>query len=692
MIQWTGLIFSVAISALFAVPLQAGDTPTKLSPDIASDRANRHFVIASSNNFPPVNQLNESGHLEGFGKDLSDAVVEAIGGTHSRIHSAIWSDVLKWLAEGQADFIHDTGYSSERTAFLDYSKPILVMPEEIFVRVDRFDISNFETSKNHKIACVNNHITHLYLKNVPNIKCHIVPTPVDGLYALINGDVAAFIFPRQVLLHIAQRLNLINRIKVIGKPIRELTWHMTVRKGDEEMLGLINQGIAKIKASGQYDDIYERWFGKGFTLGYSQKELTIIVVIAAALSLSLGIMIALGLLINRMSRVQKILTKSIEEKEQSDSALRENEERFKDFAEYSSDWFWEMDADLRFSYLSDHYESYTGLPRTALLGKTREETGVQGIDQEIWENHLADLKAHREIRNFQHSRIKPTGEEIWISISGKPIIDDSGVFQGYRGTATDISKHRMAETAREAALVEAEQANSAKSEFLATMSHEFRTPLNAILGFSEIIRDQYFGPLEIQVYTEYADDIHVSGKHMLTMINDILDISTIEAGKRRIDKKDVVLVELLNSCLKNVEKTANDKGISLLLEIPDNLPCLYGDKRSVIQIVLNILSNAIKFTDRNGTVVVSAFVEESKVSIRVQDTGIGIPSDELPRISEPFAQTNTDPHMAQHGTGLGLYIVKSLVEAHDGNLTIESEIGVGTTLTVTFPSQGVGEN
>jgi len=237
------------------------------------------------------------------------------------------------------------------------------------------------------------------------------------------------------------------------------------------------------------------------------------------------------------------------------------------------------------------------------------------------------------------------------------------------------------------ALRDAERANQAKSEFLATMSHEFRTPLNAILGFSEMMRAQFFGPLGSDNYKEYANDIHQSGEHMLHLVNDVLDIAAIEAGKRTIDKEPIALDVLLKECIKKIEKIIKDGNILLSLDIPDNLPLLYADKRSVKQIALNILSNAAKFTNSGDTILLSVFTLNDEIIISVKDNGIGIPADKLSIITQPFTQAETNPHKAHDGSGLGLSIVKSLVEAHHGSLTIESEAGKGTTVIVKFPSQ-----
>jgi len=373
---------------------------------------------------------------------------------------------------------------------------------------------------------------------------------------------------------------------------------------------------------------------------------------------------------------------------QAFTEVRAAEERTRDFSKAASDWFWEMGADLRFTYISDRYEEITGLKAADRIGTQRWSNVDPQESWEKWASHKADLEARRPFKNFEYTPMSGNKWGLHLSSSGVPVYDANGEFKGYRGSTTDVTERKRAEEALQSALAEAEQANQAKSEFLATMSHEFRTPLNAIIGFSEMLRSQYFGPLGAQNYKEYANDIHDSGKHMMELINDILDISAIEAGKRAMNKEAIDLEDLLSNCIRNFEHQANDNGVQLLMEISDGFPSLYADKRSVIQIVFNLLSNAIKFTERNGSITTSATTADQKIIITVADTGVGIPPDRLPNITDPFSQGFSNPHVTQLGTGLGLSIVESLVEVNGGKLTIESTVAKGTTVSVTLPIQG----
>lgn len=288
--------------------------------------------------------------------------------------------------------------------------------------------------------------------------------------------------------------------------------------------------------------------------------------------------------------------------------------------------------------------------------------------------------------------IHRNGETVYVREYGRRILDKDGNVIKTHGIIQDITEEKNIEEALQLALRDAERANQAKSEFLATMSHEFRTPLNAILGFSEMMRAQYFGPLGSDNYKDYANDIHNSGEHMLSLVNDVLDIAAIEAGKRPLIKENIDVREMINDSIRNVDQSAKNAELNLSCVIPDDLPNLYADKRSISQIFLNLLSNAIKFTLPNGEIIVSAKASDQVFSISFQDTGIGIPSDRIADITKPFSQINNEAFLAKDGTGLGLSIVEYLVKAHDGELDIQSEEGKGTLVMVSFPLQVIDLN
>lgn len=236
------------------------------------------------------------------------------------------------------------------------------------------------------------------------------------------------------------------------------------------------------------------------------------------------------------------------------------------------------------------------------------------------------------------------------------------------------------------------EANRAKSEFLANMSHELRTPLNAIIGFSEIMTQELFGPLGAAPYKGYVNDIFASGQHLLALINDVLDMSKIEAGKMTLYRERLDVGPLAEEALRLVRNRAETSGLMLIADIGENLPEVEADARALKQILLNLLSNAVKFTPAGGRVSVRAREEAGGVRLTVQDTGIGIDPDDLPRLAAPFEQVESQQSKTIQGTGLGLALSKAFVEMHGSNLTIESDPGQGTRVSFLLPRPGDRED
>jgi two-component system cell cycle sensor histidine kinase PleC len=255
---------------------------------------------------------------------------------------------------------------------------------------------------------------------------------------------------------------------------------------------------------------------------------------------------------------------------------------------------------------------------------------------------------------------------------------------------TLIDELKLERDRAEAEKIKAEEANKAKSIFLATMSHELRTPLNAIMGFSEILKREMFGPLTVPAYKDYAGDIHHSGTYLLDLINDILDLSRIEAGRRDIQEEPFDILTCVISARALLSGKAREKSIAINVEITPTLPKLLGDLRGVNQIVINLLTNAIKFTPAGGKVVISAARNASGgMVMSVKDNGPGIPADEVQSVLTSFSRGSLATKDAVDGAGLGLSIVKGLMDLHGGEVSILSELGKGTEVLVTFPAQRV---
>ncbi|MCI4661276.1 MAG: ATP-binding protein [Neomegalonema sp.] len=407
----------------------------------------------------------------------------------------------------------------------------------------------------------------------------------------------------------------------------------------------------------------------------------------------------LTLLVYRLVRAEKNRTASfarshedsIQQIAAKERALEDSEARFKHLAESTNAVPWTADMDgQRFTYIGPQIEKITGYPASAWYASGFWPQHIHPADRQRIMSSLHEMKlgtySTLEYRlRASDGRVLHVRNMLTLGKlkrDGQSKAPARTVAQGF---LLDISEMKMAEETLREAQEKAEEANRIKSEFLANMSHELRTPLNSVIGFSEIMKEQVFGPLDAQ-YRDYAQSIYTSGRHLLDLINDVLDLSKIEAGRIELSEEISQVDELLSTCSKLMHERIAKAGLHYRVDIEPDLPPMLMDERRVRQVVLNLLSNAAKFTPPGGTVSLMARLEPKRgILISVRDTGVGMSAEEVPKALSKFGQINGDLTRQHDGTGLGLPIAKSLMEMHGGSLTIASQKGKGTEVQIMLP-------
>ena len=368
------------------------------------------------------------------------------------------------------------------------------------------------------------------------------------------------------------------------------------------------------------------------------------------------------------------------------SDLRLSEQRFRDFAGATSDSFWELDKDLRFSHVTLMRDAVHSSAND-IIGKTRwDAAGGDAENDPHWVAHRETMENKEPFRHFEYWVTDKSGKKRCISISGVPVYDSSGDFMGYRGGTIEVTKLKHAESATRAALQEARDADKAKQDFLAHTSHELRTPLNAIMGFAEVMKLEVFGSLGSARYQGYANDIYQSAGHLLALIDDILDLSKIEAGKFNLLFETIDMADVAKIAARELQRAMAAKSIQFSINVDPDAADFRADVKAIRQILTNLLSNAVKFTPEHGEIILSVqCAGPDHVQIVVSDTGVGIPKADLGAVLSPFTQSGDREIARAGGTGLGLPIVQSLSELHGGSLRIESNVGEGTRVHVHLP-------
>ncbi len=375
--------------------------------------------------------------------------------------------------------------------------------------------------------------------------------------------------------------------------------------------------------------------------------------------------------------------------ERAEAEIRDHERFLESVIENLPLMIFVKDAEhLRFVRFNKAGEDLLGVSREDLLGKN---------DYDLFPEEQADffVKNDREVLSDTEPR-EITEEPIETMKLGTRFLhtrkigirDGAGNPVYLLGISEDITERKQAETELMNAKAQAEKANQAKSEFLASMSHDLRTPLNAIIGFSDMMRQKAFGPLGNRHYEEYADDIHSSGTLLVSLINDVLDLSKIEAGKYQLAEEQVNIATLVTVSIRQVSTMATHSDLTVINEIPSTLPHLVGDERALIQVLNNLLSNAIKFTPAGGLISVSARLnDDGGIVVTVRDTGVGMSEPDVAKALRPFEQAQDTYSRVDKGTGLGLHLCSNFMVLFGGSLAIQSEVGKGTTVVLRFPPE-----
>jgi len=336
-------------------------------------------------------------------------------------------------------------------------------------------------------------------------------------------------------------------------------------------------------------------------------------------------------------------------------------------------------------YVNPAFSDLTGYSKAETIQKNPIALVTDISQPDPWPE-IRQAMTRGDVWNREVPSAKRDGASYWSHLSVYPLRGLQDGAERLVWIQRDISERKRLLSELVDAKQRAEYATQTKSGFLASMSHELRTPLNAILGFSEVIGSEIYGPCNVPKYVEYARNVHRSGMHLLSLINDILDLSKLEAGKMELSREDFDLQDVAREAVGLLRPEAESRGVSLAIDPVSTLPRLFADRRAVTQILINLLSNGVKFTPAGGAVTVTTRAAEGgAIRLAVADTGRGIGEDDLSKVMDPYVQVGPDFVRKKEGTGLGLPIVKKLVEMHGAEIRIASTLGVGTTVEIVFP-------
>jgi PAS domain S-box-containing protein len=383
----------------------------------------------------------------------------------------------------------------------------------------------------------------------------------------------------------------------------------------------------------------------------------------------------------------------VEERRRAERALSEAERKYRAIVENAAAGIYQVTPEGVYLSANPAMARILGYDTPdVILRDVRDANADIYVNARERERNLRDALRSGSI-NIESQVRRKNGEEIWVQENLRAVKDEHEQLIYFEGSMENITQRKETEIALREAKVQSDLASRAKSEFLTNMSHELRTPLNAIIGFSDIIQTQAFGEVGRGEYLDYARDINQSGKRLLQVINDILDMSRIEAGDRQLNEGVVDLSKVVPSVLEMLSQKIESHRMILSNYVSIETPKLIGEVHAVKQMLANLLSNAVKFTPEGGRISIQADMDDyGQMHISVTDTGIGLTDEEIEKALSPFGQVNASLSKNESGTGLGLTLVQSLMSLHGGSFELFSQKGIGTTATLIFPAKRVSQS
>ncbi|MCX8084610.1 MAG: transporter substrate-binding domain-containing protein [Calditerrivibrio sp.] len=657
------------------------------SSEINYLKSKKEIVFISQNNYQPFEFLSNNLQSSGMMIDLIRWISTEFG-FEPVFKNTTFANAQDMVLKGEADVLTSFFYSTERDKIFDFTKPVFKIPASIFVRPNNTSIKSIDDLNNKKVAIQKGDYAISYIKS-KNINIDLVTT--EDFHAatnrLIKGDVDAVIGDEQIIFFYLNKFDLTSEVKTVGQPLYTGLNCMATKEGNKILISILNKGILKAQKAGVLDSINKKWFGIYPDNTYKK-----------ALSFFIVFLIILFILLIILWFWNIILNKKVKEKTthltEINQSLQQSNNKLNAIFQASPDGIGICSLEGELLFISDNFAKMYHIPveeKEFYLGKS-----VFSFLDPLYVNSAKEhfqqlLKGEKKEKLSEYLAINKQNQRFWIEVSSSVIYGKNNKPENIIFIVRDITERKKLEqelmeyytrieqnkAQAEELKEKAEKANKAKSDFLAIISHELRTPLNALLGYLELLS---FNPNKLN---EYLPIMISSGELLKTLINDISDLNKIEQGRFELIEKRFNLSELQKDIIYNSKLSNESKNYDISFDIDPMDINVVGDNLRLKQVMLNIINNAKKYTTNGSIKVCFKKLYEDHGKIRflfsVEDTGIGIKEENLQRIFLPFQRINDDKNQKKHGSGIGLYISKTIIEMMGSTIEVKSEYGKGST-------------
>lgn len=675
----------LALSIAIAQTVELRPSPAR------SGTPSRPLRIGSEPDYPPFAMVDDAGRPIGFSVDLFRAVAEVMD-LEVEFVVAPWSDILDRLRSGRLDALPFVGMLPDRDADLDFSVPVVQTKGAVFVRKGRTAIRTESDLAGRRVAVMKDDVGHVYARN-QDWAWNLVafPTLEAAFSCLETGPCEAVVAPRLqgLLLSRTEGLESVT-LADIALDGFSLSYAFAVPAGQADLLATLNGGLAIAIADGTLGRLYQKWLPEltrptgiplAILLPYATAALAVVLILILTLYMrqrrATVLATARGVRLERQAGHLRALADRLDiERAKAERARAETDAVIR----VMPDLFFRMDAEGRFVDCHDP-DGMALAPREALLGRRYDEVLPADTSARI-RTALDAMLRTREVQTLEYTLALPDDAGQRTFEAKLAPLEDGGALAVIR----EVTEARTRELQLSTAAMAIAGASAAKTRFLATMSHELRTPLNAVLGFTEVLSRELFGPLGNDTYRQYATDAHAAGQTLMSIIDDLMDISRIESGKLTLSESVVDVHAILQHKAALLHPMAQATDTAIVVAPPREPVRLWADEIQVQRMLVNLLSNAVKFTDHGRVDASIDREEDGAVVITIRDTGIGMTAEQLAHLGEPFYQASPAVARTAGGTGLGITLVKEMIALHGGALAHESTLGTGTTARLTFPA------
>lgn len=663
----------VAILAVTLIIAIIGQYILRQKDDEKKDiNTNTTIRVAGDINYPPYEFIDENGVYKGYNVDIMNSIAIELG-VNIEFIPATWRQGIEALNEGSIDAIQGITKTEFRDRQYDFSDPIARNLQVIFVRKDTTYISNIKDLVNHSAAIQSGDINEEVVKVLSGVNVVHKSNQEEALNALIQGEVDAFIGNRLVGLYIIQRDKMTEKVKVVGEPVSSAEYCSAVLNNNKKVLGIINEGLSRIKKNGTYDKINEKWFGESF---YDQSKavkdtLKFVAIFVMIMSSFLLFILFINKKLKDMveMRTKQLTTANIQ--------LIESEENYRRLFEMSPDAVFVHDMScIMFANTAavklvgvNSLKELIGKPILAFFISDETENYRQMIENISEGQKTIELSAEK----IQRLDKKIVDVEIRIT----PFVNNGKTVM--LSIVRDLTDKKL--------LSEALEYDKVRTEFFSNMSHEFRTPLNVILSTIQLFEMRMkSGMLKEEInIMGYISTVKQNSFRLVRLVNNLIDLTKIEANFYKIKLQNYNIIYLVEDITLSVKEYVENKGINLVFDTEVEEKVVACDPDKIERIMLNLLSNAVKFTPHGGTIEVSIKELPKSIIISVRDTGIGIPEDKLAMVFERFQQVDKSLTRNHEGSGIGLSLVKSLVEMQGGSISLNSQVSCGSEFIIEMP-------